>query len=69
MMSEQMCPHCGLTPVAMKDGLTAYHDYPPMMRQVCPGSQQNPRNSISDRRVLWNGEPPANWADREQETS
>ena len=56
MSQTGMCPHYG-EEVAIKDSLTAYHDYPPFCRQVCPGSKQNPRNAESDARFLWNGEP------------
>jgi hypothetical protein len=56
MPRKLMCPHCGKL-VTTPGGLTATHDYPPPMRQVCPGSRQNPRNPEGDRRVLWNGEP------------
>lgn len=51
-----MCPHCG-EDVAVKDSLTAYHDWPKPTRQVCPGSKQHPRCAESDARPLWNGEP------------
>lgn len=49
-----MCPHCGQE-VGVKGGLTPYHDYPPPLRAVCPGSKQIPRNAESDARLLWNG--------------
>lgn len=49
-----MCPHCGEI-VALKEGLTKYHDWPRPTRQVCPGSRQIPRNPESDGRPLWNG--------------
>lgn len=50
-----MCPHCGEI-LKMTGELTPTHDWPKLMRQVCPGSQQNPRNAESDGRPLWNGE-------------
>lgn len=52
-----MCPHCGeIVRLSEGDWLTATHDWPKPTRQVCPGSQQNPRNPESDGRPLWNGE-------------
>lgn len=51
-----MCPHCG-EDVPIRDSLTAYHDWPPFCRSVCPGSKQHPRCAESDARPLWNGEP------------
>ena len=36
-----MCPHCKQD-VPIKDSLTAYHDWPPFCRSVCPGSKQHP---------------------------
>ena len=49
-----MCPHCGEL-VAVKNGLTAYHDWPKPLRVVCPGSKQLPRCAESDSRPLGNG--------------
>lgn len=55
--SKQMCPHCGSTFDRPLSTLIPTHNWPEHTRQVCPGSRQIPRNSISDRRRLWNGEP------------
>ena len=55
-MPDGMCPHCGSI-IVIRDSLIGTHDYPPFTRQVCPGSQQNPRCAESDGRPLWNGEP------------
>ncbi len=51
-----MCPYCG-TIVTIRNGLTTTHDWPPMTRQVCPGTRENHRNPESDGRPLWNGKP------------
>ena len=56
-----MCPHCG-EEVALEDGLTVYHDWPKLTRQICPGSRQNYRCAESDARPLWNGEPNLRFA-------
>ena len=53
---SDMYPHCGAL-VTVNGGLTAYHDWPVLTRQVCPGSEQNPRCAESDARPLWNGKP------------
>lgn len=52
-----MCPHCGAIVGLSEGGLTTTHDWPKPTRQVCPGSQQNPRCAESDHRPLWNGKP------------
>ncbi len=53
-LASMMCPHCGLTPVPLlKVGLTAVHEFEAM---TCPGSEQNPRNALADRRPLWKDE-------------
>lgn len=52
-----MCPHCGEIVLLDREVLTATHDWPKLTRQVCPGSQQNPRCAKSDARPLWNGQP------------
>lgn len=57
LKTVEMCPHCGELVTCGNDGLTPYHDYPKPARAICPGSQQIPRNAISDRRALWNGQP------------
>lgn len=51
-----MCPHCGQTFRSLST-LIPTHDWPPLTRQVCPGSQQIPRCAESDGRPLWNGKP------------
>lgn len=51
--SESMCPHCGQ--LFRSSSLIPIHDEAPPARAVCPGSGQNPRNPLSDRRPLWNG--------------
>ena len=58
-----MCPHCGWQYDPQKfskpgdDGrpfaLVPTHDFPKPARQVCPGTEQHPRNPESDRRPLW----------------
>lgn len=58
MSDGMMCPHCGTLVDLDKDsGLVPTHDWPLPTRQVCPGSGQIPRYSLSDRRPLWNGQP------------
>lgn len=53
-----MCPHCGqIVDLGTVTGLTGFHSWPMRTRQMCPGSQQNPRCAESDGRLLWNGEP------------
>lgn len=52
-----MCPHCGEMFVKDVCGLVPYHSWPKPTRQVCPGSQQNPRCPESDARPLWSGDP------------
>lgn len=72
-----MCPQCGwqYDPKAFSkpddDGrwfaLVPPHDRPHEGGYPfgCEGSEQCPRNPLSDRRPLWNGEPsPANKEDR-----
>lgn len=55
---DMMCPHCGtLVHVERDSRLVPTHSWPLPTRQVCPGSKQNPRYSLSDRRPLWNGKP------------
>ena len=56
-MSDLMCPHCGRLFNKAVAGLIPVHDWPPLCRQVCPGSGQIPRCPESDARPLWNGEP------------
>lgn len=51
MKLDTMCPHCGKL-VAIKDGLTVYHDWPVPTRQVCPGSKQIARCATSDHRSV-----------------
>jgi hypothetical protein len=48
-----MCPHCGkLFPPSQLAHLIPIHAYPqPGSR--CPGSEQIPRNSLTDLRPLW----------------
>jgi hypothetical protein len=49
-----MCPHCG--EVFKRHGFSSLiptHDFPKPCRAVCPGSGQNPRNSLTDNRPLW----------------
>lgn len=60
--TEYKCPHCGWmydpadpelqnqSPVV---ALVPEHNYPPTESAVCPGSNQIPRNALSDRRPLW----------------
>lgn len=55
-----MCPHCGALSPA-RGSLIPNHNYPPLTRQLCPGSQQNPRHPESDGRQLWNGEANPNF--------
>lgn len=50
-----MCPHCGKL-FGHCTGLIPTHDYPVPCRAVCPGSQQTPRNPLSDMRPLWKDE-------------
>jgi hypothetical protein len=54
-----MCPHCGWKYDPSVDGtgyeLVPNHRYDGV---TCPGQDQHPRNSESDRRVLWNGLKP-----------
>lgn len=58
-----MCPHCGEDVfLGAVTGLTEFHNYPKLSRQVCPGSGQNPRCAESDARLLWNGEPNLRFA-------
>ena len=62
MSGEQMCPQCGV----LFDG---YHGLTPIHAPGggdgarCEGSEQNPRNALSDRRPLWSGEPNPHPAD------
>ncbi len=63
---QHMCPQCGKLFGRLKGSLIPVH---PDLRPIdpaaftisssssCPGSEQNPRNPLSDRRPLWNGEP------------
>lgn len=48
------CPFCGgcYDPATVPDGylLVPLHDY---AGAVCLGSEQHPRNALSDRRPLW----------------
>ena len=50
-----MCPHCGerFAYGQLQASLIPTHDWPKPCRQVCPGSQQAPRNALSDKRPLW----------------
>lgn len=59
MESNMICPHCGIIVKLTKGGLTPSHYEHPyeIIREVCPGSFQNPRCAESDRRLLWNGKP------------
>ncbi len=56
-MSLLMCPHCGLTFVAvLVNHLIPVHSYVPegqTQAVPCPGSRQTPRNADSDKRPLW----------------
>ncbi len=56
-MTKLKCPHCGweYTPTADGDYYlnVPNHSWPPLARQVCPGSAQHPRNAEADRRPLW----------------
>jgi|ERR1700722_2987244 len=55
-MALMMCPHCGKTyPKLYADRLVPVHKYPNNGTR-CPGSEQTPRNSESDRRPLWKDE-------------
>ncbi len=51
-----MCPHCGWRYDPRRDHLVPQHGCEGHAIR-CPGVGQNPRNSESDRRPLWNGKP------------
>lgn len=54
-----MCPHCGRVwadndpAYPQSHGLTPSHSL--LEAEWCPGSGQNPRNSLTDGRALWSG--------------
>jgi hypothetical protein len=56
-VSNMICPHCGKIVKLNEGGLTPshYEHLYETIREVCPGSFQNPRCAESDRRLLWNG--------------
>lgn len=70
MRHPSMCPHCGWV-YENKGGLVPKHvDLQPLnfaeppttavpanAIDLCPGSEQCPRNPRADRRPLWNGQP------------
>jgi rubredoxin len=56
------CPHCGWVFYPYRDGdrtgLVPLHNYPDDSNIICPGAEQKPRDSLSDRRTLWKDLPP-----------
>jgi hypothetical protein len=57
-VTQLKCPHCGkhFSQEECKP-LTPTHNWPKITRQVCPGSQQQPRNAETDHRPLWKDLP------------
>lgn len=53
-MFAGMCPHCGKV-FDKASNLVPNHAYPetPVGGRLCPGSEQNWRNPLSDKRPLW----------------
>lgn len=48
------CPHCGRLFTILIGRLIPIHELPDTLTNIrCPGSQQTPRNTDSDRRPLW----------------
>lgn len=57
MSLKGMCPFCGAIIGSISELVPFHYDE----KGVCPGTQQNPRNPESDRRILWNGKPNPHW--------
>ncbi len=57
--TQGMCPHCGFLFPA-RGGLVPIHKWEkePKVCVRCPGSEQAPRNPLSDRRPLWKDMTP-----------
>jgi hypothetical protein len=62
-MATLQCPHCGwkYDPALRWGKQTPYelvptHDFP-VFPEICPGSQQHPRNPESDKRPFWKDLP------------
>ncbi len=49
------CPHCGEQFTKLKDGKIPTHDFPRPCRQVCPGSNREPKRKADT--PLWKDDP------------
>ncbi len=64
-MTTYKCPHCGreysrqaCRPFVPVHNVDWRHPATgEIRRSQCPGSKQNPRNALSDRRPLWKDDP------------